>query len=154
MASPEELVTLSERLCELEWLLRENGKTPKVIEGVELYDGEARTLKEIARREGITQMELSQHMCRTKGATSAVADRLEEKGLVRRVRTDTRCMLHLTDLGRRVCRAKSAQELRQANQVAEELPVELDALATANEVLEQYVAYCRKRYQRQSEKGR
>ena len=145
MASPEELVKFVGHLYEMERFLRENMRHARYHDGVELFEGEIHTLQEISLREGISQAELSQRMVRTKGATSTVVDKLEGKGLVRRVRSDTRCLLYLTDLGRQVQRAREIQEQREANRVVEELPVELEDLAVANEVIEALLSYCRDR---------
>lgn len=141
MASPEELVKFVGHLYEMERFLRENMRHARYHDGVELFEGEIHTLREISLREGISQAELSQRMVRTKGATSTVVDKLEGKGLVRRVRSDTRCLLYLTDLGRQVQRAREIQEQREANRVVEELPVELEDLAVANEVIEALLSY-------------
>ena len=145
MASPEELVKFVGHIYEMERFLRESMRRARYHDGVELFEGEIRTLQEISQREGISQAELSQRMVRTKGATSTVVDKLEGKGLVRRVRSDTRCLLYLTDLGRQVQRAREIREQREANRVVEELPVELEDLAVANEVIEALLSYCRDR---------
>lgn len=148
MASPDELVRLIGHLCEIDRLLQVEDKRAKRHKGISLFDSEMLALLKISRQEGQTQVELCQRMNRSKGVTSCVVDRLEAKGLVRRDKVDTRRRLYLTELGRSVCAEKRAQDFRRANEAVEAIPVELEDLRVANEVLEQILLYC----QRQSGK--
>ena len=146
MASPEELVSFTEHFYELERALLETRKRPVSYAGVILYDNEAHTLAQIAQKEGISQRELSQRMFRTKGATSLVVDKLVEKGLVIRTPHENRRLLTLTELGWQVQRQRMENELRRANEMVEEMPVDMDQLAVANQVMDAIVRYQREKY--------
>ena len=85
MASSDELLLLHTQLLDLGRLIMERMKTPGIYEGMELLNGDFQPLLIIASQEGMTQSELSYKLRRTKGATSFVVSKLEEKGLVERV---------------------------------------------------------------------
>lgn len=150
MASPDELVRLIGHLYEIQRFLQVDERRSKRQEGISLFDSEMRTLLTISGQEGQTQAKLCHRMMRSKSVTSGVVDRLEEKGLVYRAKTDTRCRLYLTEQGRYICQEKRALDFRRANDVVEEIPVELEDLRTANEVLEQLVCYCQKKYKEEA----
>lgn len=146
MASPDELVRLIVHLCEIERFMHVEEKRPKRHKGISLSDSEMWALLKISRQEGQSQSELCHRMNRSKGVTSCLVDRLEEKSLVHRDKVDTRCRLYLTGLGRSICLEKLEQDSRRANEAVEEIPVELEDLRVANEVLEQILLYCRNRW--------
>ena len=145
MASPDELVRLIGHLYEMERFLQADEKRPKQHGKISLFDSEIRALLAIFTQEGQSQAELYRRLMRSKGVTSGVVDRLEEKGLVRRDKKDTRCLLYLTERGRYICREKRELDFRRANEAVEEIPVELEDLRSANEVLEQLILYFRKK---------
>ncbi len=145
MASPDELVRLIGHLYEMERFLQADEKRPKQHGKISLFDSEIRALLAIFTQEGQSQAELCRRLMRSKGVTSGVVDRLEEKGLVRRDKKDTRCLLYLTERGRYICREKRELDFRRANEAVEEIPVELEDLRIANEVLEQLILYFRKK---------
>ena len=108
MSSINEIAKLVESLYAVDRILTAIQKKPNEYAGISLYASEAHTLKLIAQNEGISQMELSEQMYRTKGATSVMVDKLVEKGLVNRNREEgnqRRYLLTLTELGRVVSQA-------------------------------------------------
>lgn len=153
MASPDELVRLIGHLYKIEQFLQVNERRPKRHKGISLFNSEMRVLLAISRQEGQTQAEVCRRMMRSKSVTSGMVDRLEEKGLVQRDKMDTRCRLYLTELGRYICQEKSALDFRRANDAAEEIPVELEDLRIANEVLEQVLLYCQKEFIKEIQKS-
>ena len=146
MASSDELIRLYDQFLDLARFLREQMKTSDTYGDLTLFKGDFQPLLIIAGREGMTQVELSQYLRRSKGATSFIVNKLENWGLVRRVRSDTRCLLYLTEKGRRVCMQKRARDLSAANRLTEQLPLDQEELETANHVMSELIALYRRKY--------
>ena len=153
MASSEELLLLYGQLLDLSRLMAERLKTPGIYEGRELLNGDFLPLMIIASREGISQADLSQHLRRSKAATSFIVNKLEDRELVKRVRRDTRCLLYLTEKGRRFCALKQGRDMDTANHVMEVLPLDRDELHCANHVMEELIAFCRQDADRKQEEN-
>ena len=105
MSAGKTLTRLTEQLYAAHWILAALQKRPRSFAGVTLYANEAHTLRIIAQNEGISQTEISALTLRTKGATSAMVDKLVEKKLVYRQRErgdQRRYLLMLAPLGRQV----------------------------------------------------
>lgn len=103
-----------------------------------LFPNEVYTLKAIAQEEGINQTELSEKMFRTKGATSAVVQKLVQKGLVIQVggETDSRISrLYPTEKGRQVYKNHLEYDMRYLEYLSKRLHISLEELAQVNRVL-------------------
>lgn len=103
-----------------------------------LFPNEVYTLKAIAQEEGINQTELSEKMFRTKGATSAVVQKLVQKGLVVQVdgETDSRISrLYPTEKGREVYQNHLEYDMRYLEHLSKRLDISLEELAQVNRVL-------------------
>lgn len=103
-----------------------------------LYPNEVYTLKVIAQQEGINQTELSEQMFRTKGATSAVIQKLKQKGLIiqQEDRSDSRfTQLFPTEKGKEVYRNHLEYDKRYLERLSRHLDISLEELANANRVL-------------------
>lgn len=103
-----------------------------------LYPNEVYTLRAVVQREGINQTELSEEMARTKGATSAVVQKLVQKGLVeqRAGEQDQRfTRLYPTEKGLKVCQTHLDYDMRYAEFLCQRLDLNLEQLAQANHVL-------------------
>lgn len=146
MSSPEELVQLAGQLHEIGRFYRAEGKWSHSYEGVTLTDSEIWALCVMSGSEGITQNDLGRRILISKSAVSSLAERLEQKGLIRRDRAGVSYQLFLTDLGRKVCQASQEACYRWANEMAEAIPVELEELKAANRVLEAIKTYLGQKY--------
>ena len=74
---------------------------------VQLNGSEARTLTYISKHEGATMTEYSKRVGLARGSFTAVADSLEEKGLVTRASASgdrRKCALILTESGKKIAR--------------------------------------------------
>lgn len=144
MSKGSALLKLFQQLDEAQRVMFNLQKRPYHYLGVQLYANESQTLNEIAVGEGLSQMELSARMLRTKGATSAAVDRLVSKKLVRRDRPEAdqrRTLLTLTELGRQVNEAHIQHQRDLAYTLAEQLPLTLADLEAANRVLSVLAAH-------------
>lgn len=149
MSKTEELARLIEQLYATDCVLTAMQKKPHIYAGVSLHTNEAHTLKMIAQSEGISQIELSDQMLRTKGATSLMVDKLVEKGLVRRERVDgdqRRYLLTLTEAGLAVHAAHLARDEYHTEKAGRELSLTEEDLTAANRVLEQINTFYSKNY--------
>ncbi len=73
--------------------------------GVSITTNEVHTLEVISNNDGLSQKKLNQLMLRTKGAVSAVVDKLQEKGLVTKNNDPVDARIHriyITKLGAKV----------------------------------------------------
>lgn len=103
-----------------------------------LYPNEVYTLKVIAQQEGINQTELSEQMFRTKGATSVVIRKLKKKGLIIQQddEQDSRIShLYPTEKGREIYRSHLAYDRRYIKELADDMDLALEELASMNRVL-------------------
>lgn len=149
MTAGEQLAILMERLCAAYWLMTAMQKQPHSFAGVSLYASEAYTLMTITQYEGISQTQLSQLLARTKGATSAMVDRLAGKGLVCRQRVEgdqRRYLLSVTPLGRQVSQELSRSYLLQGEEAAKALSLSSQDLEAADRVIQALAEYCSHRY--------
>lgn len=143
MPSPDELIRLHDQICTLGLLVMERLKSPDEYGDLTMVNSDFIPLKFIAGQEGMSQAALSRMLRRTKGATSLIVNKLEDWGLVERVRSDNRCRLYLTEKGQWICREKRMRELRTAYRAMEEMPLEQDDLDAANRVLKELIIFCR-----------
>lgn len=144
MSADSEFVRLIDRLYSAQRVMAALQKHPCTYAGVSLFANESHTLRTIALNEGISQMELSDQMLRTKGATSAAVDKLVDKGLVRRRRVEgdqRRYLLTLTELGRQVDQAHMQYDQDHARMVLQTLALPCSDLEAANRVLERLLEY-------------
>lgn len=141
MASSDELLLLYRQLLDLGRLITARLKISGTYDGTELLNGDFLPLLLIASQEGMSQSDLSQHLRRSKTATSFIVNKLEDRGLVIRVRSDTRCLLYLTEKGRRFCVLKRGRDLNVANHIMEALPVDRDELHCANRVITELIDF-------------
>lgn len=138
MSAGKTLTRLTEQLYAAHWILAALQKRPRSFAGVTLYANEAHTLRIIAQNEGISQTEISALMLRTKGATSAMVDKLVEKKLVYRQRErgdQRRYLLMLAPLGRQVYEELVRRAETYASEVVDALPLTVEELETAHRVL-------------------
>lgn len=146
MSKEQEIHTLLNQMYTVELVLRSFRGQPKTYCGVTLYDNESHTLEAIAENPGISQAQLSQRMCRTKGATSVMVDKLMEKGLILRQRESEdrrRCVLTLTALGRQVNQAHVAFDSAHAAKVSAALELDEEDFRRANQVIAQLIDFHR-----------
>ncbi len=140
----DEVSQLIEHLYSVDRILLALQQKPNNYAGELLHANEAHTLKAIAQKEGISQMELSERMLRTKGATSVVVDKLVAKGLVIRTRVNgdqRRYLLTLTEKGWLIHRAHLKYDELHAQLAADELALTTDEVANANRVLERVIQF-------------
>ena len=138
-----------ESLYAVDRILTAIQKKPNEYAGISLYASEAHTLKLIAQNEGISQMELSEQMYRTKGATSVMVDKLVEKGLVNRNREEgnqRRYLLTLTELGRVVSQAHMDYDDEHARWVAEGLGLTEEELQVTDRSLNRIIEFYSENY--------
>lgn len=103
-----------------------------------LYPNEVYTLKVIAQQEGINQTQLSEQMFRTKGATSAVVQKLKQKGLVeqREDKNDSRfSQLYPTEKGKEVYQNHLEYDKRYVARLSRHLDISMEELAQMNRIL-------------------
>lgn len=144
MTAGEQLDRLIIQCCTAHWLVASIQKLPHSFGGITLYASEAHTLMTIAQHEGISQSQLSELMMRTKGATSAMVDRLTEKGLVCRQRAEgdqRRYLLTMTPLGRQINEELGLWLAGQANRLAQALDLPCEDLEAANRVVSAMLAH-------------
>ena len=144
MSAGEKLAELEEQLYAAHWMMAAMQKRPRSFGEVTLYANEAHTLNMIARHEGISQTALSTLMLRTKGATSAMVDKLVEKGLVARQRVEgdqRRYLLTPTPLGRQVHEMLLDHKQTHASKMAQAMSFSSKELETAVKVLTVLVNY-------------
>lgn len=149
MKAGESMVRLMEQLSNAHWLMGAMQKQPYCFAGVSLSPGEAYTLMVLADNEGISQTQLCHLLVRTKGATSAMVDRLAEKGLVGRQREEgdqRRYLLEVTTLGQEVCQAMGQWRTARSETLAGRLSLPQDDLETACQVLRALVTYLSDQY--------
>ena len=150
MKAGESMARLMEQLNAAHWLMGAMQKQPCCFAGVSLSPGEAYTLMILADNEGISQTQLCQLLVRTKGATSAMVDRLVEKALVWRQRVQgdqRRYLLGLTPLGHEVSQALRRWKAARSEGLSTALPLPEGDLETASRVLRSLVAYFTDQYQ-------
>ena len=144
MSTTGEISKLIEQLYTIDRIISAMQKRPHEYNGVTLYANEAHTLKMIAQNEGISQMELSERMFRTKGATSMVVDKLVCKGLVDRRRENSdqrRYLLTLTPLGKAAHEDHISYDDAHARKAAQELALNEDQLKALNQAMVQVIQF-------------
>ncbi len=119
-----------------------------------LYPNEVYTLKAIAQNEGINQTQLSEQMFRTKGATSAVVQKLKQKGLIiqKEDSQDSRfSQLYPTEKGLEIYRNHLEYDKRYTHWLCRRLGITLEELASTNRVLRMMNQHTLQRYQLRGE---
>lgn len=143
MSTSGEISKMIEQLYDIERILSAIQKKPHQYAGVALHSNEAHTLTIIAFHEGISQVELTERMYRTKGATSVMVDKLVAKGLIRRERMDDdqrRYLLTLTEHGHTVHAAHMAYDEAHVQMAAGKLAYSEEEFVAANRVLASVIA--------------
>lgn len=123
MTEPKSITTLADDLAQIIWELGARGLDGVCCAGLSLV--EHRTLQQLDRDAGCTVQSLGGQAALTKSGATRLVDRLEQRGMLRRERSDEDgrvCCVALTGDGRR--------ELARANQAfAGRLAALLDGLS-------------------------
>ena len=106
------------------------------------------------KNEGINQTQLSEQMFRTKGATSAVVQKLKQKGLIiqKEDSQDSRfSQLYPTEKGLEIYRNHLEYDKRYTHWLCRRLGITLEELASTNRVLRMMNQHTLQRYQLRGE---
>lgn len=144
MSVSNEIYHLINQLYTVELIMKALRVRPRNYLGEELYDNESHTLEMIVENEGISQAGLTEKMFRTKGSTSVMVDKLIEKGLVSREKSESDrryCVLVPTEKGREVNQAHINRDMEHASIVAESIDLCEEELKETNKSLEKLIEF-------------
>lgn len=144
MSVSNEIYHLINQLYTIELIMKALRVRPRNYLGEELYDNESHTLEMIVENEGISQAGLTEKMFRTKGSTSVMVDKLIEKGLVSREKSESDrrySVLVPTEKGREVNQAHINRDMEHASIVAESIDLCEEELKETNKSLEKLIEF-------------
>lgn len=144
MSVSNEIYHLINQLYTIELIMKALRVRPRNYLGEELYDNESHTLEMIVENEGISQAVLTEKMFRTKGSTSVMVDKLIEKGLVSREKSESDrrySVLVPTEKGREVNQAHINRDMEHASIVAESIDLCEEELKETNKSLEKLIEF-------------
>ena len=137
------LMDLTDNLYKINRIINaQDRKSRDYGNSISLYPNEAHTLKNIAECEGISMIDLTSKMFRTKGATSIVVEQLVKKNLLKKVKNDldNRIFnLYLTDLGVETNQVHLSYDSTALNRLTEKINLNEDDIDIANAVLLQLI---------------
>lgn len=144
MSVSNEIYHLINQLYTIELIMKALRVRPRNYLGEELYDNESHTLEMIVENEGISQAGITEKMFRTKGSTSVMVDKLIEKGLVSREKSESDrrySVLVPTEKGREVNQAHINRDMEHASIVAESIDLCEEELKETNKSLEKLIEF-------------